>query len=123
MFLFILHVLDSFLLCEFEETQPSTFKSQHFLHYTGSERLFLLLLVVSMAQQTPLQFSGVSSVPSFDGGSDSADLWLVQLRSYFLFVPNLDSNAKKICFAATRMNSQVLMRIQTWLGGVEPANL
>ena len=76
-----------------------------------------------MAQQPPPQLSGVSSVPSFGGGSESADLWLVQLRSYFLFAPNLDSNAKKICFAATRMNGQALMWFQTWLGDVEPENL
>ena len=76
-----------------------------------------------MAQQPLPQLSGVSSVPSFGGGSDSADLWLVQLRSYFLFAPNLDSNAKKICFAATRMNGQALMWFQTWLGDVEPENL
>jgi hypothetical protein len=60
----------------------------------------------------------VSSVPSFGGGSDSADLWLVQLRCYFLFAPNLDSNAKKICFVVTRMYSQALMWFQSWLGGV-----
>jgi hypothetical protein len=71
-----------------------------------------------MAQQPPLQLSGVSSVPSIGGGSDSADLWLLQLRSYFLFAPNLDSNAKKICFAATCMYSQTLMWFQTWLGDV-----
>ncbi len=41
----------------------------------------------------------------------------------FFFAPNLDSNAKKICFAATRMNSQALTWFQTWLGGVEPADL
>ena len=76
-----------------------------------------------MAQQPLPQLSGVSSVPSFGGGSESADLWLVQLRSYFLFAPNLDSNAKKICFAATRMNGQALMWFQTWLGDVEPENL
>jgi hypothetical protein len=76
-----------------------------------------------MAQQPPLQLSGVSFVPTFGGGSDSADLWLVQLRSYFPFAPNLDSNAKKICFAATRMYSQALMWFQTWLGGVAPADL
>ena len=76
-----------------------------------------------MAQQPLPQLSGVSSVPSFGGGSESADLWLVQLRSYFLFAPNLDSNAKKICFAATRMNGQALMWFQTWLGGVAPENL
>ena len=76
-----------------------------------------------MAQQPLPQLSGVSSVPSFGGGSESADLWLVQLRSYFLFAPNLDSNAKKIFFAATRMNGQALMWFQTWLGDVEPENL
>ena len=76
-----------------------------------------------MAQQPPLQLSRVSSVSSFGGGSDSADLWIVQLRSYFLFAPNLDSNAKKICFAATRMNSQALMWFPFWLGDVAPADL
>jgi hypothetical protein len=49
-----------------------------------------------MAQQPSLQLSGVSSVPFFGGGSDSADLWLAQLRSYFLFALNLDSKAKNI---------------------------
>jgi hypothetical protein len=118
MFLFYLSLFISFLLFDFEETQPSTFKNQHFLTlHCGSERLFLLLLVVSKAQQPPLQLSGVSCVPTFGGGSDSADLWLVQLWSYFLFAPNLDSNAKKIFFAATRMYSQALMWFQTWLGG------
>jgi hypothetical protein len=76
-----------------------------------------------MAQHFPAQPRGVFSVPNFGGGTDSADLWLMQLKSYFLFAPNLDSNAKKICFAATRMNGQALMWFQTWLGDVEPENL
>jgi hypothetical protein len=50
--------------------------------------------------------------------SEPTFLWLIQLRSYFLFAPNLHSNAKKIRFAATRMNSQALMWFQTWLEGV-----
>ena len=41
---------------------------------------------------------GVSSVPTFVGGTNSADLWLMQLKSYFHLAPNLDSNAKKIFF-------------------------
>jgi hypothetical protein len=38
MFLFILHVLISFLLCEFDETEPSTFISQLFLNYKRNKK-------------------------------------------------------------------------------------
>jgi hypothetical protein len=76
-----------------------------------------------MAQHFPAQPPGVSSVPTFGGGTDSADLWLMQLKSYFHLAPNLDSNAKKICFASTRMTDQALMWYQSWLGDVEPGDL
>ena len=63
-----------------------------------------------MAQHFPVvQPPGASSVPTFGGGTDSADLWLMQLKSYFHLAPNLDSDAKKICFASTRMTDQALM--------------
>jgi len=77
-----------------------------------------------MAQHFPVvQPSGASSVPTFGGGTDSADLWLMQLKSYFHLAPNLDSDAKKICFASTRMTDQALMWYRSWLEDVEPEDL
>ena len=77
-----------------------------------------------MAQHFPVvQPPGASSVPTFGGGTDSADLWLMQLKSYFHLAPNLDSDAKKICFASTRMTDQALMWYRSWLEDVEPEDL
>jgi hypothetical protein len=77
-----------------------------------------------MAQHFPVvQPPGASSVPTFEGGTDSADLWLMQLKSYFHLAPNQDSDAKKICFASTRMTDQALMWYRSWLEDVEPEDL
>jgi hypothetical protein len=47
----------------------------------------------------------------------------MQLKSYFHLAPNLDSDAKKICFASTRMTDQALMWYRSWLEDVEPEDL